>query len=419
MAKNITRVKWEASGLPFGVSFDERDGTFSGAPEDVGTHVVPVKVTTNYGSDTKDVFLRVEKRTHPLYVIGANAEVRSEGAEADSNGWRICKIPEGERIINLSEGFIVKTEAGTYVCGSVDISYEQAYKLQTNLNYYDVPTLKEEYVGLVHAVNGAAYAYNLKNDSILNRTTTYYFFWLDEEGMFRQHFTATEGYGPAWTGGHSIYFNQPYGDFYAQNNSLIFPEQTGAEFLYGADVLYMFTKMSISRYWLEWNQKNVSPDISIKKIIETFQGTPVLNAYNGQYSRLVLTEDGRLIIYSVGANERELETGIENIKNAWSNQTLAFIQDYNNNLYARGNLFGTTYSEFTNIGTFDIKKLLQTGNATVILTNDGKLYYAGQCASIPAMAEQTSNFIQIYPRYVFHDVHLESTDMAALIKYIN
>ena len=61
MPKNITRVKWEASGLPFGVSFDERDGTFSGSPEDVGTHTIQVTVTTNYGTDTKDVLIKAVK----------------------------------------------------------------------------------------------------------------------------------------------------------------------------------------------------------------------------------------------------------------------------------------------------------------------------------------------------------------------
>ena len=87
------------------------------------------------------------KERYPLYVIGANAETRSEGAEANSDGWRICTMPEGYRIINMEEGFIIKTEQGTYVCGAVDITYEQAYyqPYQIYLNNYDTPTLKEEY----------------------------------------------------------------------------------------------------------------------------------------------------------------------------------------------------------------------------------------------------------------------------------
>ena len=409
MPKNITRVKWEASGLPFGVSFDERDGTFSGSPEDIGTHTIPVTVTTNYGTDTKDVFLRVEKRTHPLYVIGANAEIRSGGAEADANGWRICKIPEGERIINLSGGFIVKTEAGTYVCGNVDITLEQYHALQTSLNYYAVPTLKDEYTELEQAVNGVSYAANS-----VNRETEHYFFWIDKDGILRRQYTATDGYGTNFTGGHEIFKNHgSLGEFTTEYpNYLIYPEQTGAAvFDTSSQMLNIYGKYS--QFMLKWQQISLKSGIEIKKILETFQG---INAK--ETSRVILTADGRIIQASTSGtyNGSEITTGIENIKNIWSDNTASFIQDEQNNLYVRGSFAGTTYSSFAQVGSYDVKKLLQAGNAVVILTKEGELYYAGQCTSIPAMSAQVNEFTQIYPQYLFYDVHLESTDMAALIK---
>lgn len=59
MPKQITKVKWSAMDIPFGVEFDEKTGTFSGTPEDVGEYVIPVSVTTNYGKDMKDVVMKV------------------------------------------------------------------------------------------------------------------------------------------------------------------------------------------------------------------------------------------------------------------------------------------------------------------------------------------------------------------------
>ena len=348
---------------------------------------------------------------YPLYVIGTKAETRSSGAEANSDGWRMCGIPEGYRIINLAEGFIIKTEAGTYVCGNIDITYAQAYRLQTELNLYTVPTLKEEYADLVRAVNGMCYSANN-----INRIYEHYFFWLDKYGKLSTAFTATDGYGANFPKGHGVSFNgDSSSHFLTKPDYLIFPEQSGAAKLYEKNSrLDMYVKYS--NFMLRWNNANLA-SINIKKILETFQGTRYKD-----YSRIILTEDGKIIqalttiITSPPINE--IKTGINNIKNIWSDNNSSFIQDESNNLYVCGSFGNSTYSEFTYIGNYDIKKLLQAGSATVILTNRGELYYQGQCASIPAMATQVNEFTQIYPRYIFHDVHLESTDMAALIKHV-
>lgn len=60
MAKKITSVKWEAIGLPAGLTINETTGVISGTPTvDPGTYTVTVKVTTNYGSDTKTITIVV------------------------------------------------------------------------------------------------------------------------------------------------------------------------------------------------------------------------------------------------------------------------------------------------------------------------------------------------------------------------
>ena len=56
MAKNITSVVWEASGLPAGLSINPSTGVISGTTSvQPGTYTATVKVTTNYGSDTKTI----------------------------------------------------------------------------------------------------------------------------------------------------------------------------------------------------------------------------------------------------------------------------------------------------------------------------------------------------------------------------
>lgn len=60
MSKIITSVNWSATGLPSGLSLDAGTGTISGTPTTEGEYDVPVTVTTNYGTDTKNIKVNVE-----------------------------------------------------------------------------------------------------------------------------------------------------------------------------------------------------------------------------------------------------------------------------------------------------------------------------------------------------------------------
>ncbi len=98
MPKNITSVNWTASSIPSGMNFDTSTGTFSGSPDEPGEYSVPVSVTTNYGSDTKDVKIivdipkfDVDPPSGEVYAIGEDTTSWSNGAEADQYGFR--KLP--------------------------------------------------------------------------------------------------------------------------------------------------------------------------------------------------------------------------------------------------------------------------------------------------------------------------------------
>ncbi|MBQ7220792.1 MAG: putative Ig domain-containing protein [Synergistaceae bacterium] len=60
MPKNITSVTWSATGLPSALTINSATGVISGTPNvQPGDYTASVTVTTNYGTDTKPVTVRV------------------------------------------------------------------------------------------------------------------------------------------------------------------------------------------------------------------------------------------------------------------------------------------------------------------------------------------------------------------------
>ena len=167
MPKNITSVEWSATGVPSGVSFNTQTGTFSGTPEAEGTYTVPVHVETNYGEDTKDVVIEIES-AYPVYAIGARAHTWSEGAEADSYGFRKLNMPKATRLFDLYGGFAATTPDGMYVCGieAKDVGLEGTdFGNPTTPKRLPIDDVEEMYGGLCYSA-GAAYkstAYKLSN----------------------------------------------------------------------------------------------------------------------------------------------------------------------------------------------------------------------------------------------------------------
>lgn len=83
MAKNITSVKWEASNLPKDLVINQGTGVITGTPQvQPGDYTATVKVTTNYGTDSKAITIRVKTPESWLPVIDPNQVVECEADAA-------------------------------------------------------------------------------------------------------------------------------------------------------------------------------------------------------------------------------------------------------------------------------------------------------------------------------------------------
>ena len=86
MAKNITNVVWEAEDLPDGLSINASTGVISGTPDvQPGTYTPTITVTTNYGTDTKQITINVATPEAWLPIIDDNQTINVTAGEAMTN----------------------------------------------------------------------------------------------------------------------------------------------------------------------------------------------------------------------------------------------------------------------------------------------------------------------------------------------
>ena len=126
MPPKITRVKWSAQDIPWGLSFDETNGTFTGTPEDEGKYTVPVTVQTNYGKDMKDVVVMV-KRKYPYY---AYVPVFLKDAS----------IAGSTLIVNLRDFMLQNYDKESNICFYDNNIQNVEYYILGNISYWPFPT---------------------------------------------------------------------------------------------------------------------------------------------------------------------------------------------------------------------------------------------------------------------------------------
>ena len=433
MPPRITRVRWSAQGLPWGVQFNERTGTFSGTPEDAGEYTVPVTVETNYGTDTKDVKIVVEAPAYTVYSIGEKAATWANGANADEYGfYPLITALKMAKLYEWTGGFAARNYANSLGLGcGVNYLYIPnwqtgnlaAYDNKPNINSGDLipdypasplytkcvltaTAVQTDPLGCKHKIYCIP-RITKDGDLSLKRSGSYGTYIFDE--VYDENAGTTSHYNGFLVkdaDGNFIDMQLPVSQLVALpyidgGNTIGWLSEDGATYgLIECDsyIGQAFSSGNITAYTLTCKISTVDIGYNAKKMFNTL----LLPDADFHF----LSEDGFLdndpdnFVYGV-------------IKDAWVNGRKAYVQTSTNRLYE----YNATSKTWGYIGTFDVKKLLflndeVSGNfnddfvfsddvPVLLLTNDGSLYHKGN--EIPDVSAAHTTLTRIFPTLTFKD----------------
>ena len=381
MTPIINRVRWSASNLAWGISFDEATGTFSGTPEEAGEYVVPVSVETNYGKATQDIRIVVntplvleieEGDTYPIYVKGTYATSWSKNAAADADGFRAIDMPFASRLVTLYKGFGARTDDNRwYICADDTSGKNWGYASFSSGN-----TPKEFPVeNIVDMSTGGYYPGNL------------YFAYLTSDCtkvLSRKLSSSTAHYTS--TRMKIVKISQSYSGGFCS--------------------LASDGKMYIARGSFDGDTPSLEIPVNaldIKQIMINDVGND-----NIKTEPYFLTSSGELY---QGTEHVSFSGRIKSIYGSTSSIEDVFVVTEDNLLYAKGyngsyslglSQNSKVYDDFTFVGEFNVKKIEKRSNSCYLLTEDGKLYHSGTYSSV--VCGKHKNFTQVFPDKVFHDI---------------
>ena len=401
MPKKITSVKWTASELPSGLSFDEGTGTFTGTAEEAGEYTVPITVRTNYGTDTKDLAVTVEGRAYPVYAVGRSAATWSVNAEADANGFRKLNMPDATKLLQHPSGFGAKTAIGKYYyCGVKEIkstSGTLSSALSITTTPREMETISGYNVDEVKLLHLYRYAYNsleyITSECYLlfkryNRTK------LSLSISGRRNTSVYKPTQYIWGSATVSGFDRTI-DYKLPDGSLPTAEWNfGIHLLEGDGSTYTVINTP--------NTTNTAPSLSVTsgcslgyKAIKTFGNSYTVsnNASHGIYPLYRYLSEDKLL------NNKASNFTLGIIKDAWVYATRCYVYTEDGKLYEK---IGTA-GAWTDCGSYDVKKLIIYNEYhTFFLTQDGKIYHKG--SAISNVTEAHGEFTQIFPDYYFHDM---------------
>lgn len=372
----IDEVDWYyLSALPRGIRFDEETGTFTGTPRTVGEYTIPIKVETNYGTDTKDVKIIVEGTPHPVYAIGYNAQTWSNNAEPDEYGFYPLQIPNAHKLSPRYRGFTATVSGGDkYYCGAESINSGAYENMMQSIQIVTTPikdTFNTKQV-LCGTVSSGSYS------STPNVTRQF---------PFLLRFSAN-GDIIINLGGSICVKNASGGSqttMYISNN-LTIPNSKGTQI---ADVISMSSNYTNGIYWLT-NDNTTLRSVKFSKQINSTATTVDITDENLGYKAIKIYPSAmapswlrafRCLSENYCLDNDPSKFRIGNIKDAWVNGMTAYVWTDNNNLYSYYN------GAWEYVGNYDIKKLIIGGavlastkryNTILMLTNDGQIYHSGE-----------------------------------------
>ena len=378
MPKKITNAEWSSSKLLPGLSLNADTGVLTGSLSlSEGVYTVPVKVSTNYGDDQKDLKVVIVDKAAPVYAIGSASEIYSEGAEADVNGFRKLNMPDANKLVPIYYGFAMRTgDFKWYVCGDKKYGQENV----------DFTTPKEYPFDNIQGIAGGYELYSLSSSS----SSSIDIFLLS-------------------TSDGEIYFSSDHiGSSYSKltrDGSVLNIDEIKLHNGLGCAGAVKHGTYTFRLYGSK-NRHDYSMSVFADKEVKTV----VLSDY-----LYVLTSNGELYECSGDvANKVELEESVKSIFAVYNHNESRrglFVVTKSNKLYARGKNNGTShhlglpnnsYTEFTEVGIFNVKRIESARQSSFMLTEDGKLYHAG--ISVDGITEAHSEFTQIFAEYKFKDI---------------
>lgn len=389
MPKNITNVEWNAENIPSGVSFDTSTGTFSGEVGAEGEYTVPVTVTTNYGTDTKDVKFTVEGKSYPVYAIGKYAATWSGNATPNDSGFRKLPMPNTKRLATLYNSFGAKISTRKwYVCGN-----NAKYFGLTDGSVSTSQPLELPIEDIAEMIGG----YTHRSDSAGSNTA---YFMYRTFGNLMRWVTAsltTSTYTSSSVREGILKIQANFGD------GIIYQDVDEKITIHDAATV---------------NGSYYTPNKPVKILIK-----------QGLGDIFYLTMDGELWRVTEGTAE-QIGSELGAIRDVWIFPSAAssinstyppslFAQSASDGkLYAMGG--NTTYqlglpeakyyTEFTEVGDYDAKKI----DYRFMLTTDGKLYHTGNAIS-GITSIHTGGYAQIFSELKFKDISYNSTSQTLVV----
>lgn len=378
MPPRITKVRWSAQNLPWGISFNEKTGTFTGSPEDVGEYTVPVTVETNYGKDTEDVKIIVIPPVYSVYAIGAKAATWSGNADPDEDGFYGLSMPKAYELRAHYEGFGALTAGRKYYCCGY---YERLARQTIELKQATTPI----YLPNCDRVIFVRYSYYISTGGTLSRKTTSevgnsLLLWDSRIAAGRTISSDLKKTVTVYSQGKSVTET-----IWTSDNNYIGYNFSTSSIASGMQALGDSPYVQFPlRYILADNTKiNTSTVIDLGyTAIKIFQSNPAFDC---------LSEN-----YYLDNNPDNFTHGL--IKDAWCYGAAAYVQTTNNQLYQ----YVSSSKTWDLLGTFDIKKVeIPNINLVFLLTNNGELYHKGNAVS--GITEAHDSFTHIFTNLNFAD----------------
>ena len=399
MPPKITRVRWSARNIPWGIIFDENTGVFSGKPEDIGEYTVPVTVETNYGKDTKNVKIVVTSSmpTYDLCAIGSRAEQWSEHNSPDENGFYKLNLPKMQKLVAHYNGFGALTvDYKYYFCGGYG-QYRTASGALEKTSYlaeWNIPRCLTEIYSDVTEEYKEIF-------SGVDKTVTLFYYKKGTEGSYN---VTESGYVIIfWNSKLAKYIAYP-AYLYRIKTHKKYTSDTTRTYIQMPTSIYRITGVSPENGATVFDESSYSTcsdsvhyltDENRGKIKKIFQYT---NCFE------YLSVDGYL-----DGNPDNFTHGT--IKDAWVCNNTACVQTIDNQLYE----YTSKTKEWLLLGAYDMKKIELTPEGRIfILTEDGKLCYKG--SAIKGLIDTAHETLtQLFPALTFMDFTYSGGDAKTLV----